>query len=174
MVGGVKRTATASPSGYNLSSEVLVGFSRKAGKFNIEPVAGLEYSFNHQDSFTESGAGAFNLAVSDQDSHRLRGNLSAQVSSAMELRNHMVFTPQAHAGFIYDMLDVAPTVNQTFQGTSSTFSVKAPNPGRAGVQAGAGASLQVDNDLAVFGDYNGTFKEHEENHALMAGVKFAW
>ena len=172
--GGLNQVAKGTPDGYNIAASAVVGYEAKVNYINIEPVAGLEYIYNHQNSFNETGAAGADLLVDGQSTGSLRSTIGAQLSTvAFDLGNGMSLTPEARAAFIYDSLTVTPTIDQSFAG-GAAFTVKAANPGRAGVQGGAGLTLNVNNALAVFVDYNGTLRSYASDNSIMCGLKYSF
>ena len=171
---GFYRKASGNPDGYGLSSTALLGYAGEFDTVSIVPLASFEYIYNHQNSFTESGAGAADLYVHDKGTSALRSSLGAQMSKIYDIGDDLTFTPEGRAAFIYDAFALAPNINQTFAGTNAGFNVGGPNPGRAGFQGGLGGTLGMQNNLAVFVDYDGTFKANETDHRFLGGLKFTW
>jgi uncharacterized protein with beta-barrel porin domain len=165
-------TASASPTSYNASASVLIGFTTHIRSFTVEPVLSEEYIYQNQSGFTESGAGAADLSVSGRSMNSLRSSLGTQVSNSYPLQGGMKLTPQIHAAFIYDVLDVAPSLGESIAGQG--FTINSANPGRMGVQGGAGATLDMGKGLAAYADYNGTLKAHEANNFILAGFKYSY
>jgi len=172
--GGIDRQAKGDPDGYTASARAVLGYEAKAGNLTIEPVAALDYVYSYQQSFTETGADAANLRVDSKGSNSLRGSLGAQASSKITLSNGMSFTPEGRAAFIYDALQGDHDIDQSFASTGAGFNVRGAKPGRAGLQGGAGITLNVREDLAVFADYTGTVKNNSTNNSVMGGLKYSW
>jgi fibronectin-binding autotransporter adhesin len=172
--GGLDATAKGTPDGYNMGASAVVGYEVKPGNgLKIEPVAGLEYIYNHQNGFSESGGGSADLLVDSKSSSSLRSSIGTQLSKAIALDNGMTLTPEGRAAFLYDAMTVAPSVDEAFAGNSA-FSVRASDPGRAGVQAGAGVTLNVKSNLSLFADYTGTVKNNESDNSFLGGLKYTW
>lgn len=172
--GGLNRRAEGEVDGYNFAASAVLGYEAYAGRVRIEPVAGLEYVYTKQNSFTETGAGAANLSFNDEDVNSLRTSIGAQASSKFTLGNGMTITPEGRAAFIYDAMTVRPDIDAAFVGAGSTFNVRGVDPGRAGVQGGAGVTLDLREDLSVFADYTATVKENSTNNSVMGGLKYRW
>ncbi|MBI3418557.1 MAG: autotransporter outer membrane beta-barrel domain-containing protein, partial [Proteobacteria bacterium] len=172
VAGPIVRIAKGDVSGYNLSAGALLGALFRVGNVNIEPIASAEYIYNNQDSYTESGAGAGNLSVSGRETNLLRSSAGGQVNAVLPVGRDMTMVPQVHGAFIYDALDVNPGIHQSIGGAG--FNVKGARPGRMGYEAGGGLTLNVNKKLSLFGDYNGTFRDHETDHSFLGGLKVNW
>jgi autotransporter-associated beta strand protein len=165
-------TATATPTAYDLSTSALIGFTTHIHDVTVEPVAAEEFVFNNQRTYTEGGAGGADLTVDGRSLSSLRSSVGAQASTRFGFNNGMALTPQVHAALIYDAFDLSPSLTESIGGTP--FTVSGANPGRAGIQGGAGGTLDMGGGFAGFLDYNGTFKEHETDNLVMGGIKLRW
>ncbi|MBI3419948.1 MAG: autotransporter domain-containing protein [Proteobacteria bacterium] len=174
-VGGLNRVASGDFDGYAASATTTLGAFTRTGGFNLETAAAAEYVYSNLNSFTETGAGAADLLVDGRDVSTLRTSIGAQASKTFNLgRGGSTLTPEVRGAFIYDFLTIAPSVDSTFAGTTASFTTKGTDPGRLGYQVGGGLTLGLSRRFSVFGDYNGTFKEHEKTHMVLGGAKLLW
>jgi len=171
--GGLNRAANGDINGYTMAANGTAGIFRNFGRIKAELGATVEYIYTNQDAYTESGGGAIDLDVGSQTLNSLRTSLAAQMNTSIPLGGATVLTPEVRAGIFNDAMDVTPSAHQGFTGTGTSFTVNGPNPGRTGFEGGLGATVNF-RRLSLFGDYNGTFKNHETSHMIVGGMKLKW
>jgi outer membrane lipase/esterase len=137
---GIDRTAISKPSGRQLTLYAGTGYELNVDKWTLVPTASLQYIKLNLDSFTESGAGALNLAVNSQDTQSLMGNIGGRIYYTFDTGRALIM-PFIHASYGYEFLGGAQTVTSRLAQGSSPFTIENPSPDRNFVLCGAGVSM---------------------------------
>jgi len=170
-VNAVDRLASASSHGHQLGAALQVGYTWRWQGAALEPAAGLRYDQVRRAGFSESGAGALDLTVADQTLHALTGSVGVRASRAYPVAGATV-EPQLRLRWEHDLLDTTGTSNATLAGSS--FTVSGARPGRDAAVAGAGVTAQLDQQLALFADYDASVRARATAHAFTAGLRYRW
>ena len=172
-VGSIDRSATAQYSGWQGFSYLERGLTlRPARNAVLQPYLGLQYSYFGQDAFTESGAGALNLAVAELDAHSLRGVLGGRLRGSLGhcgWRRHV--TPEFRLALMHEFLKTGANVNSQFAGVeNSGFSSSSLDLNRSWGLAGAGLRVRLSEKMNIALDYNIQTSNQEKLHIGSASV----
>ncbi|WDQ16393.1 autotransporter outer membrane beta-barrel domain-containing protein [Rhodopirellula sp. P2] len=141
----------------------------------VRPFAGLQYVYARQNGFTETGAGAMNLAVDGNDTHSLRSLLGGELEFATRPLRGMGITPQLRAIYMHEFLDSNTLVNSQFAGVGgSGFSSEGLDLGRDWGIVGGGLVTQLTDQWSLRGDYNAQFNEHQVHHVGSGTLSYVW
>ena len=141
-------------------------------KWRLVPSAGMQYTHQYREGFTERRAGDARLKMASDSNDVLRGLLGLRFSR--ELRgSRFVLVPELYAGWEYDLLDPDMALDASFaEAQDSRFSVDANAAGRDALSYGGGLTM-------LFGDYNVAFAKYEleeqkdgNSYTFSAGVKW--
>ena len=147
----------------------------------LTPRFGLDYIYNYENGYTETGAPGANLTFDSTRQTLIRSTLAATVEKSSHLsRNSGVLDELRSAltlGMRHDWRPVRAVVNESFAGVSaSNFTTRSVTPGRETLLTGLGLSF-VPGDLKtleVYGRYDGAYADHESDNTLTLGAKFNW
>jgi len=147
------------------------GLERQIGCYIVEPSAALQYTWLHQNGFTETGAGANNLTVDDADTHSLRTILGTRIMTTRctclgELE------PEFRAQWMHELLDATTGITATSGGT--TFVSPSAGLGRDFAILGGGLTLRRNVCLAVTVNYDLQFNDRTQFHIGYGGVEFSY
>ncbi len=131
--------------------------------FYVKPQVQAGVTFVSRDSFTEKGAGAFNLDVDGKSKTYLSFAPSIEVGGEFELEDVTV-RPYARVGALFLSEDAIKTTarfansgsNQSFTSTAMRDDVF--------VDVAVGAVLFTQDDVSVRAEYNGRFSQNSEQH----------
>ncbi|MBI3516891.1 MAG: autotransporter outer membrane beta-barrel domain-containing protein, partial [Proteobacteria bacterium] len=141
----------------------------------ITPFVGLQASALDQASFTETGAGALNLAVGRQSVSSVRSQLGARVSRDLDLGEGMVVNAGLKLGWAHELSDTGATTTASFAGTAGTgFAVQGAQRGRDSALVGAGIAATLDPQASLYLRYDGDLNGRDDTHAVIAGVRLTW
>jgi len=151
-------TATASPDGSEVMANVSGGYDIKIGSWLVSPEAGVNYTYLEKDGFSETGAGAFNLNVGQQDVNSFRTKLGFHVSNLFKW-DGMKFSPELHASWYHECLDNTNGVSTSVPGAPAlgTFLVTTTPAGRDFALLGCGISVmpsEMNDHLTLFLNYD--------------------
>lgn len=164
-------TASGSTDGSQVFGALKVDFLRDFGAFKFGPMASVEYYDVTVDSFTETGADAFNLSVAEQSSSTFVTSLG--VAGAYQLpsagSDSMLTGSLAYTKVSGDDLDV----ESGFVGLPSiTLPVQGLDQDLIDVNLGFESVLasSASRDIILNAGYDGAFGEDYERHGFQVGL----
>lgn len=107
---GTSATATSSTRGHQWTSGITVGQHIDVGMFTVSPFGGLLMSRWSANSFTETGAGAFNASIGGQSARSLRSQLGSEARVAFG-----IFQPHVRAAWLHEFSDKSRTLHATLE-----------------------------------------------------------
>jgi outer membrane autotransporter protein len=134
-------TANSSPRGDDIITDFTGGYDFHLGdRWNVTPEVGLQYTHLDIDSFSESGAGLFDLNVGSQNIDSLRSHVGFKVDKAYSLGKDLTVIPEVRALWYHEFLDDSRGVATSLPGTPAlgSFSVNTFSPQRDFALVGAG------------------------------------
>ncbi len=147
-------TASGDTDGWKGYSYAELGTNFGNRHFTVQPFAGAQYVYLHQNGFTETGAAAANLDVPDIGTHSLRSVLGARLFGTTLFSSSCSITPEVRALWLHEFLDTSSDFNTSFSetGGGASFSTQ------ASISAAIGQwSVQVSSfSLAPAGAYTPT------------------
>ncbi|MBI1208245.1 MAG: autotransporter domain-containing protein [Azospirillum sp.] len=169
--GPLARTAEADAHGHDFSVAIAAGRDYRFATIRVEPVAGLRYDLISRSTVSENGADALNLSLRSERSHFLQTSLGARARSRLDLGG-LVLEPEASLAWSYDALGRSPRAHPALGGAH--FTVDAPQPGRHAASFGIGTSAALGDRFQAFMRYDGQWRDNQTDHALLAGLRYAW
>jgi len=137
--------------------------------FDSGSVALLDAGFGHRSAATETGAGAFNLAVGEASWGRLVPGLGAEVKHEIALDAGTI-TATARAAWQHSLLG-APSQTMAFAGTNADFSVQGASAAADRLNLGLGLKFQTDTNFTLSADYAGSLSKNSNQHSVrLAGM----
>jgi len=176
-VGGLDRTAEGDFDGWQAFAYGERGMNfRFNDLLAFQPFAGLQYVAARQNAYTETGAGAVNLAVSRVETFSLRSNLGARLlRTARKTKQGWMIAPEIRASWMHEFLDTSSLVNARFASIGGTgFTANGLDLGRDWVVVGGGFSLQPNNRWEFRADYDTMANEHQVLHIGSGMLSYAW
>ena len=138
------------------------------------PFIGLQASAIDQASFTETGAGAFNLAVGGQSQSSVRSQLGTRLARDVELAG-LVTTVGVKLGWAHEFSDTGSTTTASFAGApGANFTVQGAQRGRDSALVGVGIATKLDPQSSVYLRYDGDLNGTDNAHAVIGGVRLTW
>ncbi|WP_372715980.1 autotransporter domain-containing protein [Novipirellula sp.] len=176
-VGALSRTATGESDGWQ-------GFAYGERGLNLQltrshqwqPFAGLQYVYARQNAFTETGAGAMNLAMSGVDTHSLRSNLGSRLQwQSWTSRRGWAITPEVRGSWMHEFLDTTSVVNAQFAGVGGAgFSANGLDLGRDWAIVGGGFAARPSDRWELRADYNTQFNDRQVLHIGSGTLSYVW
>ena len=104
-----------------------------------------------QASFSETGAGALNLAVGGQSVSSVRSNLGTRVSRDIEIGDGVIMNAALKVGWAHEFSDTGSTVTASFAGApGSSFAVQGAQRGRDSALLGVDFASNLDPQTSVY------------------------
>ncbi len=171
-------TARSDSDGFSLNGSIELLKNIRVGRDAVfSPFVGLEGSFVDRDGFTESGAGALNLTVDDENDEYLTGLIGVQWAGNYTTENDLRWRPAARVALGGQFLDESASTTSSFTASPGTsFTSTGAERGSTSVRVGASVEVgpRFNNAWAVFARYTGDFSSGSEDHIGQFGVRFAF
>ena len=181
-IGFLGEEAMGKTSGYGFGLNTGVGYKFKldAANTTLTPRLGIDYSFNHENGYTETGAPGADLAIDAHNQNFLQTSLDATLATQFDIPHTDglldTLTPQLSLGWTHDVLTPVSTINESFTGaSSSTFASTTASPGRDAGTIGVGVSYTPAAlpTLAIYTRYDGSFSVNASNNSVTGGASLA-
>jgi uncharacterized protein YhjY with autotransporter beta-barrel domain len=152
--GGTSASAKSSPDGQQYVGNLDFGYDFHPDRhWVVGPTLGVEYTHLDVNSFTETGAGAADLAVSSQSADSLRARVGGHVVYQAHTGS-VLFQPNLTLAYQHEFLNDPFGLTSQFDipGTSP-FTIQGTNPGRDTALIGLGLTTTLDNSLSLSLNY---------------------
>jgi outer membrane autotransporter protein len=170
-------TATGSPHGSQYSGNLDGGYEFKRGNWTFGPTLGLRYVNLDINGFTESGAGAADLAVNEQNARSLRSQIGGEFRYKWSwYGGKVIATPHLSAAWQHEYLDNSSGITSQFDGQGlGSFVVNTTTPDRDSAFLDLGMDTQWNDALDVFVDYQAQVGESDfVGQSIDAGLKISF
>jgi outer membrane autotransporter protein len=148
--------------------------SKLAGGVELSPQAALRALYTEVDGFTETGAGAANLIVSDFDATSLRARFGARLSAGIETGGGWRIVPEARAFVSHEFADDDVTLDLRMAGLGGAFTTRTSKTARTSGVFGLNVSARTDGGIALFLDYEGEASQDRTVHSVFGGIQIFW
>ena len=155
-VGGLTRTADASPDGLQLDISFGAGINVpiEDTPWSVYPTISLYYSRLEIESYTESGAGSLSLDIGKQKAHSLRTQIGARLAGMYQVGD-MTLIPEFRAMYQNEAEDQSRGVSaQIASGGAGAFRFNTTPIGRDSFILGAGMTVVNQDDIQWYVDYS--------------------
>ncbi|MEP1643048.1 autotransporter domain-containing protein [Rhodopirellula bahusiensis] len=176
-VGALTRTASGESDGWQGFAYGERGLNLNLSRSRVlQPFAGLQYVYARQNAFTETGAGAMNLAMSGVDTHSLRSNLGTRLQwQSWMSRRGWAITPEIRGSWMHEFLDTTSIVNAQFAGVGGAgFTANGLDLGRDWAILGGGFEARPSDRWELRADYNTQFNENQVLHIGSGTLAYRW
>ncbi|MBL4665698.1 MAG: autotransporter domain-containing protein [Nitrospinaceae bacterium] len=137
----------------------------------LTPNASFQYTLVENETYTETGAGALNLRVDQDEVHIAMGIFGARYHTRTEMKSGTL-TPEIRTAVTYDFAGDEGQSTSTFNGGGAAFSVQGADVVQLGYTAGLGLSYAplAEQGLTISANYDWNQKTdfigHSANFAL--------
>lgn len=176
---GTSRVAASKHSGDDIGLEVGIGHPYTAGGMQIVPRLGASYFHIGQGSFSESGAGALDLAVAPSALDALYSQVGIAISQPVTIGATSII-PEFRAAWLHNFMDDQSRYTASFiGGNAASFGQVGPALGRDVFDLGIGLSFAIaqadfPDRMSGFIQYNATLSSHESANAVAGGLRVKW
>lgn len=168
VVGGFDATAESDYDAYDASLYLGAGYDLAVGEWTFTPEASLQYTHYAHESYDETGAGAANLSVGENDTDAFRTRIGARVSRIVDLAGHRLL-PEASLGWAHQF-DAESDLSARFVGGVTPFTTRVGTDARDSLYLGAGLSALLSDTASAYVRYEGEFATESQSHTLLVGV----
>lgn len=172
--GDINRVAKGDYDSDAYSALGAVRYLITSTRVDFEPVVALRYQQINNDDFAETGADSVNLVSPGDNLHSLRSLVGVRFGKAHHSGNR-VFIPEGRLGWEHEYKDTSANLDARFSGApGSGFTVRGVDVPRDSLLVGFGVRVEMDENLALFADYDGRFNGKQRVHQVYAGLRFDW
>jgi outer membrane autotransporter protein len=173
--GGLDRKATGDTEAWSYWGNLALRYETTVAEgLALSPEASLRALRTEVDGFSETGAGAANLIVSDFESESLRGRLGGRLRSSHRTSGGWRIIPEARAFVSHEFADDHLTLDLRLEGLGGGFTSRTSDVARTSGVFGLTLTAEDGQDLAIFLDYEGEASQDRSVHSLYGGVKLFW
>jgi subtilase-type serine protease len=171
--------ANGQTGGTGFGGSIRAGAQLQLAAWRVEPSLGLAGLGLSQGGFTETQAGAANLAVGSQGLTSIQSVLAARVERRVAVGETMALVPTARIGWLHEFADTVGTATASFAAASSVgggapFGVDSAPVGRDAALIGLGATLQTGGPVSLYLGYTGAFAQNANAQTITGGVSVTW
>jgi len=152
---------------FQLNAELSRNYQMDA-KTNITPYVHADYSYVEVDSYTETGAGGFNLVSNDDDTDSLIIGIGVKGSYASS--DNLLLTGDAGIG--YDTQTERSRLTSSFAGGGAVFTTRGMEPDEIVYNLGLGAKYSLENDTEVTTRYDFNGRDDYTDQAVSVNVRW--
>jgi outer membrane autotransporter protein len=146
-------------------------FPTAAGAAFLKPFAGLAYSTQERDEYTEFGAAGPGLVFPSNTFERATFNLGAAAGIDLSAGNGWIFRPELRVAWSHYLTDPVEDVRAFLGGTPVVL--RDPDPGRDGAVVAVEVSA-LNAGLQLFAGYAGEFRDNLTAHQGRLGLRVSW
>lgn len=141
------------------------------GQAFIKPFAGLTYTAQDRDDYTESGAFGPTLFFPSKTFERSTVNLGVATGIDLDAGNGWTVRPELRAAWSHHLIDPSPPIPAMLGGVPITL--RDPQPGRDGALV-AFELTGVKGNVQLFAGYAGEFRSNLDAHQGYGGLRITW
>ena len=172
---GQRATASGHATSYQGMGAFEAGYgmalSRRA---MVTPFARLAVDAVHQNSLSETDAGALDLSVADQSASSVTSTLGARFTDRVPLAG-IKLAVNLSLGWLHEYASTQRTATVAFSADpASGFQVDGAQPARDSAIIGAGLATALSASTSLYLRYDGAISGPDTSHAVSAGFRFIW
>lgn len=136
--------------------------------WHAQPQLALQYRDFGQDAYTQTGAGALNQVVQEQDLEMFQAALGGRLYYTGRTDEGGWIVPEVMVRWGHEFGDVNRNIRASFVGTTPVFQVNGVREDRDTLQLRAGVAAYTARDFNIDISYNAELGDRTENHAGVA------
>ena len=154
----------------NIGAQVMTGYNASVAKVDVTPETGLRYNNIHRDNYVDSAGQAVKAETMDVLTAVAGLKVGKDLVSCFGL-HEVYWRPEARLAATYDLIsDKENAVVSLSNG--SGYVVKGQRLNRFGVEAGAGVTFYLSQDVESSVGYEGKFRSHYQDHTGYVSAKY--
>ncbi|MEP1444203.1 MAG: autotransporter domain-containing protein, partial [Hyphomicrobiales bacterium] len=170
-VGALASTASAQYDTNTFFGNAELGYTVLLNDIALRPFVSGGFSATDHDGFTETGAGAANLAVASQTNTIGQFSVGASASTSFLIKSALI-VPRIEVAYDQLIGDVTPGSTSQFQLGGAAFTVVGTTPSRSRGRVNAGVASKFTANVTGFLDYQGIFSSNDTEHSVRSGLRF--
>lgn len=166
--GTFSGAAAADVDSDEFRGRLAAGFNVGTEELRFRPYGALEYSSLKVDGFTETGANALNLTVSDINGDRFIGEVGLELDGSFGGG----IVPSAYAAYRHAFDRDDRVFSAVFAGSAASSHTLIGQDGKKGLFAfGVALGGQISDGVFFSVDYDGEFNGTQTSHAIGGGIR---
>ncbi|HEX3439442.1 MAG TPA: autotransporter outer membrane beta-barrel domain-containing protein, partial [Pseudolabrys sp.] len=177
---GATENANGSFASDQIGGRFELGWRQYLDQFTLTPFAAIEPAALWQRAYTESstatggGSGMLGLSYSAHTTTSLPTFLGAQIDTRYVLAGGQVLSPIARVSWVHEF-NPDRQIEASFVSIPSTlFTVDGARAARDSVRLDTGATLALNQSVALFANVSGEFSGESQMASATGGAKIAW
>lgn len=165
-LGTATSTATASPDAFNAGAHFRAAYEIPRGTWYAEPALDVDLAYVRLDSYTESGAGDFDLAVDETDTVVLTGTPWLKLGRRVDMEGGGLLDAYVSGGLSLSTgedFDTTARLAGAPPGTGD-FTTRLDNPNLVG-RLSAGLEIYATDRIQLRLQYDGSFADDQATNA---------
>lgn len=169
-VGALSSAARANFDSKTVAAYGEASYDLHQASWTLQPLAGLSVTYNRNDAFTETGAGALNIQA---DAHNTTSSKTLFGARALFEFNDIQVQPRAI--WAHEFGDVNKGLSAQLQGSPATaFTTYGVGLPRDSLVIGTTIAGKSKDGLSLFADVQGEFNSKQTGFALLVGMRKSW
>ena len=172
------RVASSSAGANQYLGQVEIGYQVPVyapAQATLTPFGRVQVINVTQNAFTEWGADSLDLNVQQQATNALRSTFGAQLNGNVPVGEQGSLALLLRLGWQHEFAYTGRPMTASFAGAPQAFfTVYGAVPQRDAAVIGLQADTQVADKMRAYLRYDGEIASGNDNHALTAGLRFAW
>jgi outer membrane autotransporter protein len=170
-IPSVSLIANGEYDGYEVTAYFATGRRFEVfDRFDVSPMASVQYSYFSFDGFEENGGGGANLIVEGRDTDSLRTRLGANFSYRFDLGLRMRLVPNAFVAWEHEFME-DDSVEAAFAVGGSPFVVDTGDRDTDALISGVGMHLLFGNNVSAFFRYERYLADDSEVDGVVGGFR---
>ena len=170
---GINRTASADYNGEQYQVYVEGGYTLGHKKLNITPLASFQYQHLYLQKYTESGAGALDLTVKQQNYDLAQTGLGVKLDYPMDTK-YGRFVPELRVKWLYDWIGDAQQTASAFSGGGASFATNGFDPAQSAWDFGVKLTMFTNNSWILAANYDFELKDDFYGHYGYGNAKYSF
>lgn len=145
------------------------------GDFRLEPFGTIEYFRSRTDDYSETGAGAANLTIEEQDFDALYTTLGVRLHRTFLLDRNAI-TPEVRAGWQHEWLDTEADATARFlnAGVTGPIKITGVDPDDDAALLGAGITADFNRKFSLRLDYDTRISSNQTDQQVTLSLRIPW
>ena len=165
-------TASSSYDGSEITAAGQISSTFGMGDYAITPAIGTQYTRLRLHSFSEDGAGGFDLGGPSSTTESLRPFVAATASTRFFWDTRTVLEPTVRVAYSYEALSNSRQVTIEPEGDNATFQFDGVKPSRGEGSVDAGLMVETSHDLGFYSNAAVVGIGNTSGVKLDAGVRY--
>ena len=157
--------------GYGTTLGIELGHGIDLSGARLEGIAGLSWTYQYREAFSETGSAIAALDVERFAHHTLEATLGARLSQTF-VSGDTAFKPYVEAFLVQDLGNRGTAIDASLGGAD--FTALAADPGETAARIGLGFEALTSDTLSLSANYRGTFASGIDDHSFKLGLNVKW